>query len=486
MNTNKNNITIAALSTPAAISQAAYNACVSAKKLFFQTEKSACIKPVLSGRKTIAYSTMDDLYESTEDFDALISEIASRLLSEADKCDIVYAVPGGNINASLIEKLKAEGARVSIIPGVDFCNAALLEHGILTSPLLKCCAYDLTNDISPDIPLCIEEIGTSLLAGEVKLKLLEYYPGSHIVSLFNMDDEGGFAKLKLELFELDRQGEYFAETLLYVPALDTYSLERFGVNELIKIVHRLRAPGGCPWDMEQTHESIKKALIEECYEVLDAIDNKDDAAIAEELGDVMLQCVFHAEIANEQRRFNFRDVTTTISEKLIYRHPHVFSDVKVNGSKEVLTNWERLKKTEKHFNTQSEVLSAVPKNLPALIRAHKVQKKASDVGFDWDNPNDAILKVYEELDEVKAALLGDGSIEEELGDLLFAIVNVVRLCGKDAEELLTLASEKFIRRFTKMEELAHENGQTLASLGPEEQNKLWDNTKKPKMGKNKH
>lgn len=486
MNIGKNNITIVALSTQNTISQTAYNACVNAKRLFFQTEHSACIKPVVNSGQAINFSSMDDLYENAEDFDALISAVASRLLSEAAKCDIVYAVPGGNINASLIEKLNANGAKVNIIPGAGFSDAALLGHGILASPLLKCCAYDMTYNISPDTPLCVEEIGTSLLAGSVKLGLMEYYPGSHIVSLFNLGDDGCFTRLDIELFELDRQSKYFAETLLYVPVLDMYSLERFGVNELIKIVHRLRAPGGCPWDREQTHESIKKALIEECYEVLDAIENKDDAAIAEELGDVMLQCVFHAEIAREQHRFNFRDVTTAVSEKLIYRHPHVFGDVQVDGSKEVLSNWERLKKTEKHFNTQSEVLAAVPKNLPALIRAHKVQKKAADVGFDWNNPNDAILKVYEELDEVKAALLGDGNIDEELGDLLFAVVNVVRLCGKDAEEMLTLASEKFIRRFTQMEELALENGQTLARLELEEQNKLWNNTKKPKMGKNKH
>jgi MazG family protein len=220
------------------------------------------------------------------------------------------------------------------------------------------------------------------------------------------------------------------------------------VNELYRLVDvmkRLRSPGGCPWDREQTHESLKPYLLEEAYEVLSAIDMHDDEELKEELGDLLLQIVFHAQLADEENRFSIDDVAESIVKKLIRRHPHVFSEVKVNGSEEVLQNWEKIKKDE----GKKSALDGVPPTLPALLKARRVQEKAKRVGFDWDNAEGAFEKVVEEVNELKKAIVEGkkGSVEEELGDLLFSIVNVSRFLDVDAEDALRKTIHKFMVRF---------------------------------------
>ena len=219
-------------------------------------------------------------------------------------------------------------------------------------------------------------------------------------------------------------------------------------------------------------------MFEESYELIDAIDEDDDNHICEEMGDVLLQFALHAAIAEEQSAFTARDACTELVEKLIYRHPHVFGNIRVSGSDEVLKNWDALKMSQRKQTTQTEVLKSVPKSFPALLRSRKVQKKAADVGFDWENAQQAFYKIAEETEELREAMEQGSRIEEEMGDLLFAVVNVARLLKLEPEFLLMQATDKFILRFEKMEQLAKSRGNELKDLSFAEQDKLWDEAKK--------
>ena len=255
--------------------------------------------------------------------------------------------------------------------------------------------------------------------------------------------------------------------------------ERYDVNDLVEIMRILREPGGCPWDAEQTHESIKKNLIEETYEVIEAINKNDKELLCEELGDTLMQVVFHAQMEKEAGTFDFDDVSDGVCKKLIERHPHVFGEVAISGVDDVLTNWDAIKRKSKGQKSTTESMQSVPRELPALMRATKLQKKAADVGFDWNNVSGALDKLEEEIAELRAAIANKDkeNIAEELGDILFSAVNVSRFVKTDAEEALTAASDKFLSRFTKVETLAKERGIDMKSVGIDELDKLWDEAK---------
>ena len=248
--------------------------------------------------------------------------------------------------------------------------------------------------------------------------------------------------------------------------------EKYTIDDLLAIMKRLRDPDGCPWDKVQTHQSIKKSMIEETYEAIDALDFGDDKAFANELGDVLLQVVFHSQIASERGAFDFSDVLYEVCTKLITRHTHIFGDDKAGNEEEALSNWEKNKKKEKQIESCTGVLEDVPKYLPALMRAEKIQKKARGFGFDWDNIDGVYEKVFEEIDELKAAKTED-EVREEYGDLLFSVVNLGRFLGTDPETALTGASNKFVSRFAKMENAAVSQGKDIQKMSPDELDKLW-------------
>lgn len=259
--------------------------------------------------------------------------------------------------------------------------------------------------------------------------------------------------------------------------VDFMQKDFYTVSDLQEIVRLLRAPGGCPWDREQTHESIRRNFLEEAYEVAEAIDEQDADHLKEELGDVLLQVLFHSCIEEEAGRFSLDDVADGVSKKLIFRHPHVFGETEVKGSGEVLHNWEELKRQEKGQETHSQALSSVARSLPALWRAEKVQSKAKKVGFDWPSIDGAMDKLEEELSELREAVKDRSNPVEELGDLLFAAVNVARFLSADPEETLHKACDKFIHRFHLVEELAAQQGDTLERMSLAEMDKLWDQAK---------
>jgi tetrapyrrole methylase family protein/MazG family protein len=255
--------------------------------------------------------------------------------------------------------------------------------------------------------------------------------------------------------------------------------ERYDYNDLLKIMSRLRAPDGCPWDREQDHKSLKRYLIEEAYEVLEAIDEENPAKLCDELGDLLLQVIFHAQIAKENRKFDFSDVVHGVSAKMVNRHRHVFGGEEAETSDDVMTIWEKVKKEEKGLKTQSQVLNEVPGNLPALMRSFKVQQKAAQVGFDWDDIKDAMLKIKEEYEELEQAYKNGNKadIEEELGDLLFAVVNVSRFLNVQPELALTSTVNKFIRRFEFVEKSAAKQGKQLTEMSLSEMDAFWDQSK---------
>lgn len=258
--------------------------------------------------------------------------------------------------------------------------------------------------------------------------------------------------------------------------------DSYGVKDLEEIVRLLRAPGGCPWDAEQTHQSIRRNFLEEAYEAVEAIDEGSPEHLKEELGDVLLQVVFHALMEQEAGRFDLDAVADGICKKLIFRHPHVFGEVSVSGTGEVLSNWEELKRKEKGQATNTDALEAVARSLPALWRAEKVQKKAKKAGFDWPDVSGALDKLSEELEELKTAVAEGTNVEEELGDLLFSAVNVSRFVKVDTEEALNGATDKFIGRFRKVEEEAARQGRALEGMSLAELDKLWEHAKRLKGG----
>jgi tetrapyrrole methylase family protein/MazG family protein len=253
----------------------------------------------------------------------------------------------------------------------------------------------------------------------------------------------------------------------------------YTVADLLRIMELLRSPDGCPWDREQTHESIKKSLIEETYEVIEAINKNDSELLCEELGDVLLQVVFHSQMAKENGAFGFDEVVDGVCKKLVERHPHVFGEVRADTSDEVLKNWEEIKNKSKNRKTTAESMASVPRELPALMRGQKLQSKAKKVGFDWPDIDGALEKLDEETAELKTAIAsGDGdSCFEELGDLLFSAVNVSRFLGCDAEEALTAANDKFLARFEQVERLANERGIDMKNTPLEQLDMLWEEVK---------
>lgn len=259
--------------------------------------------------------------------------------------------------------------------------------------------------------------------------------------------------------------------------VDFEQKEQYDFDDLLRIMEILRAPDGCMWDREQDHQSIRRNFIEETYEVCEAIDEQDADHLKEELGDVLLQVVFHTQMEKEKGVFDIGDVADGVCKKLIFRHPHIFGTVKVGSSEEILENWDALKRVEKHQETDTSALDSVARSLPGLIRAEKLQKKAAKVGFDWENAQGAFDKVSEEADELRRAMDGDGDAGEELGDLLFAVVNVARHLKVDPERALEKTCNKFISRFASMERQARDAGKTLSGLPLDELDALWERAK---------
>jgi tetrapyrrole methylase family protein/MazG family protein len=326
----------------------------------------------------------------------------------------------------------------------------------------------------PDIPVLVAQLYSRLVASEVKMTLNETYPDEHPVQLVHAAGTKDELVEELKLYEIDRSEHIGLLTSLYVPPLgEGTSFEAFQ-----EIVAHLRAPDGCPWDREQTHTSLRTHLLEESYEALEAIDAGDFEGMQEEFGDLLLQIVLHAQIANEEGNFTINSLIKSIYDKIVRRHPHVFGEVHLNGVKGVLQNWEKLKETERKNNGKREkgILDGVPKSLPALNQAQEYQDRAARVGFDWPVVEGVLDKVAEEIQEIKLAT-NEKELAEEIGDLLFVLVNLARWKKVDAESVLRETNMKFKRRFAYVEAGAKGQGRELSAMSLEEMDALWEEAK---------
>ena len=418
-------------------------------------------------KEGIAFETLDYLYDECEDFDELNERAAEAVLAAEEA---VYGVADLRDETA---KAVAEACGAKCIAGPAPEGALLVNAGEET----MCAAACEWETISPSahVDCLIREIDSRELASELKLRLMEAYPAQTKVDFLKPD--GNIAHIELE--DLDRMKEYSHRAAAYVSKEENIKqLERYDFMHLAEIVARLRAPDGCPWDREQTHERMRADLLEEAYEVIDAINDDDIDALYDELGDVLLQVVMHAQIGKEHGEFEISDVTTAICSKLIFRHPHVFGDLSASDSDEVLRLWEQQKKKEKKQETVAETMRTVTRALPATERARKVQKKAAMVNFDWDSALAALEKVHEEANEVAQAIRDASGVEEEIGDLFFAAVNVARLAKVDPEFALGGATKKFIDRFAKMEEMILADRGTLADMTLAEMDEYWNRVKK--------
>ena len=429
----------------------------------------------------VTFTDFDALYDEYDDFDSLHTEMARRLWAAAKEKSVTFAVIDAQTDGA-VRALRAscpEDAKVVILPGVtmaDSCLAHLPEKFDQNGKVRILPAMDaLEATPDPATPLLVTEIFDRMLACDLKLRLSDLYGDEAEVVLFPTSAKINRKPLVIPMMELDRQRTYDHTVCLYVPAMVLEQRHRYCFDDLLKVMHTLRQR--CPWDGEQTHESLRKYLLEEAYEAVGAIDEDDMDHLADELGDVLLQIAFHADIAQEIGEFSMSDVTSAIVSKLIYRHAHIFGNVHCDTAEEVAQSWEQLKKAEKGLTTQASVLEDVSQGLPALMRAAKVQKKAANVGFDWDDAQQALPKIHEEADEVLAELEAGRDPGEELGDLLFSCVNVARLAGQEPEMLLKAATEKFIRRFTAMEKLIISDEKSLEGLTLAEMDVYWNRVK---------
>ena len=466
---------------PGLLTLQAADALRSARQLVLRTEQhgvAAWLK-----EQNIPFTTLDALYDEFWDFDELHAAMAARLWKMAADSPVTYAVMDATTDGSVtaLGEKQPEGAALVRLAGVSMADAhltALPEKQLGRSGLRIIPAMDCEGaQHDPRMALLITEIDSPVLAGTVKLWLTDLYDDEMTVTFIPSTVKSRRKAVEMPLMELDRQRTYDHTVAVYIPPVAMAERKRFCFADLVEILDILRGENGCPWDREQTHESLRKYLIEEAYEAVGAIDEGDIDALADELGDVLLQVVFHANVGKSHGDFAIGDVTSNICRKMIYRHAHIFGNDKCATAQEVTANWEKLKKAEKGLTSQASVLADVSKGLPALMRAHKVQKKAANVGFDWDTALEALPKVHEEAQEVKAELDAGRDPAEELGDLLFSCVNVTRLCGLDAEELLKNATEKFILRFTAMENLIKCAGKSLEGLTLSEMDVYWNQVK---------
>ncbi|WP_125154109.1 nucleoside triphosphate pyrophosphohydrolase [Clostridium rectalis] len=434
----------------------------------------------------IEFTTFDNKYEQMDSFDEVYQSIAKDIIKNYEEFhDIVYAVPGHPLVAeksviNLLKLCREENIDIDILPAVSFVDSMM--EALKLDPIegIKIIdAFDIKNQLlDKRVGTIITQVYNKFIASEVKLTLLEYYKDETEIYFVRAAGVKGLQSVrKIPIYELDRQLDIDYLTSIFIPKDENNNNDFY---DLLNIMEKLRSGDGCPWDRDQTHESLKKYLIEESYEVIDAIDNNDDDGIVEELGDVLLQVVFHSQIGKEEGFFNINDVIKGICDKMITRHPHVFNNMLVNSSEEVLDNWDKIKKKEKGFITYTEELKHIGKTFPALIRADKVQKKAAKVGFDWDKVEDAMEKVLEEFYEVKDVYKNNNreKILEEVGDLIFATVNVARFLDIDPEFALNYTIDKFISRFQYIEKSAVNMDVKLNEMTLEQMNQLWEESKK--------
>ncbi|MBI1280027.1 MAG: nucleoside triphosphate pyrophosphohydrolase [Anaerolineaceae bacterium] len=465
------------------LSRRAWRTLKQAKTVIVRTSQHNCV-PCLPQSEDITYQYCDDLYEGIPAFADVYNAIVERVMTAARQGDVVYAVPGDPLVGEstvlkLLESAKAENIKVEIVSGISFVEPILAALGVDAMNGLQILDGIIVGmmhhpPINPDYPALLGQVYSREVAGNVKLTLMNQYPDEFEVALIHAAGTDNPVVEHLLLYEIDRSEHIKHMTSLYVPALGKMS----SFEQFQEIIAHLRAPEGCPWDKEQTHLSLRRYLLEETHEVLEALDAEDEVELYKEMGDLLLQIVLHTQIAIDDGEFKMSEVISHINRKLIHRHPHVWGDVEAKNAGEVLANWDALKQKEhaEQGIERKSVLDGIPKGLPALMQALRYQEKAAKVHFDWESIEPVIAKVREEIDEVLSAT-DDEHRAEEIGDLLFVIANWARWLKVDPEIALRESNAKFYRRFRYIEENLEAQGKSPADSTLAEMDALWDKAK---------
>ncbi|MFD1957223.1 nucleoside triphosphate pyrophosphohydrolase [Paenibacillus thailandensis] len=464
----------------------------SASRVYVRTEKHPMM--AMLREHGIAYASFDYIYEQKDSFPDVYEAIADQLIAEAKGAGdpVLYAVPGHPMVAErtvqlLLQRCREEGVPLAVLGGESFLDQAFLRLGLdpIEGFVLLDAAELSPSLLRPQLHTIIGQVYDGFTASDVKLALMEIYPDDYEVVVGHaLGVAGEESILRVPLYELDRTPGFGNLSLVWVPRSEDPSLLNRSFDRLHEIVAILRSPEGCPWDREQTHQSIRVNFIEELYEALEALDNDDPDGMREEFGDVLLQIMLHSQMEEEVGAFSVYDVVQTLNEKLLFRHPHVFGDLGAENANEALANWEQMKAEEKRRKgidpSKQSVLDGIPPALPALLKAYKLQKKASKVGFDWGELEPVLDKIAEELAELREAVASKDAEEQagELGDLLFAVVNAARFIGADPEEALSRTNAKFKRRFSYIEEQLRISGKQFDQTDLTEMDRWWEEAKR--------
>ena len=474
---------------PDDLTRKAWQVLQAADEVYLRTQRHPTVPALPRG---LAWHAFDDLYDASPDFESIYTSIAAEILALGRRPQgVVYAVPGhplvGEASVGRILDAASEAnLPVHIVAGLSFVEPVLTALGIDALAGLQIVdATELATmhhpPLNPDLPALVAQLYSQSLAADLKLTLMNQYPPEHPIVLVHSAGTLEERSVTLPLYELDRHLDVAHLTTLYVPSLPQLSSFE-GFQETIA---RLRAPDGCPWDLEQTHQSLRSTLLEEAYEALQALDQEDVEALCEELGDLLLQVVMHAQIAVEAGEFSMADVIAVVDAKIKRRHPHVWGEVSVSRADEVLPLWEALKARERRAKDEAgesvpSLLDGVPQMLPALAQADAYSRRAARVGFDWPHVDDVLAKIGEEIEELRAAATPEARANE-MGDLLFAVVNWSRRLDVDPEAALRQANARFAGRFAWVEAEAQRRRLELAQLEADELEALWQAAKRAGM-----
>ncbi len=425
-----------------------------------------CAFSALSGYEL---ETLDDVYNSSRNFDTLNKNLAAAVLKAAKCQDVVYCVDGSVSEDESCKIILSKAKDITVCEGVSKSARARTLARLKSGQVTSLSAYSIENLKSCPAAV-VYDVDDSRAAELVKAKLSD---------LFGEETDCTFIRAnttkKIKIYEIDRQKAYGCDCAVAVEETDFLHKARYDYADLEHIIKLLRAPGGCPWDRVQTNDSIKNNMIEEAYELVDAVNRDDDEAICEESGDVILQAAFHTVLKEEQGAFNGADVLTGVVKKLIFRHSHVFGKDKAGDEQSALGVWDSNKAEEKEYKNFGDTLLAVPVNFPACLRAQKIQKRAAKSGMDFLSSVSASEKLGEEVGELLNALIEgkDEHIKEEGGDVLFSAVNVCRLAGINCEEALAESCDKFVKRFVKCEEIILSEGKKMTDMTELELDWYW-------------
>lgn len=482
---NLNGITILGLGPgdPNLLTREAWEILNSSNEIYFRTTEH----PTLDGLpKNVEIKSFDDVYEKNEDFGKVYDIIVSTILELGNRPQgVVYAVPGHPFVAEsttleIIRRAKEAGIPVRVIEGLSFIEPTLgllkvdpLPHLTIVDALELMTLHHPT--FPPNSPALIAQVHSKMIAAELKITLMAAYPDEHPAILVHGAGTDAAKIESIQLHEIDQSEDISLLTSLYLPPLG----ENTAFEEFQELIAHLRSPVGCPWDREQTHQTLRTNLLEESYEVLNALDADDPAAMQEEFGDLLLQIVLHAQIASEYGEFTMTDIINNVYTKLVNRHPHVFEDLELRDADAVIHNWERIKENERSQKGRESksLLDGISLAMPALAVSDAYQRRAARMGFDWEDIEGVVDKIVEEVAELRAAKSASAK-EEEYGDLIFALVNLARWLELDAESSLRKTNAKFLNRFSHIEKIAKQQDKNISDLTLEEMEGIWEEAKR--------